>query len=330
MVESGLTCFLCSETYNITIKAPRFLACGHTYCSECCGIILSQVPCLCPEDNTPISYPSTESIPINVALFKLIQKPNICPEHKKKLEYVCINDQIKICSYCALMGAHKDHEIKAMEDVHNEVAMRTGCLMDMVEIIDKTEIELSDTIMVKLEEVAASYSVKKSQIELSVKNEFNIMRAQLDALEKNVLKDLQKHFDNIENVIVSSREFPKVIYRQASEWKDMAKDLLDLIDAKTDDPSYLLFKMLASGYIELFQTGEKLLTDLEGIKDIKIEKISEDIQSLSVEYTRNVIPSLCKVVFRSTNFSNDRTIENLNINEFNSTDDLQDNKNLIE
>ena len=327
-MESGLNCFLCSETYNTSTKVPRFLHCGHTYCSECCGIILSQKPCVCPEDNIEITYPDIESIPKNVALLQILKKPNICAEHKKKLEYVCINDQIKICSHCALMGAHKDHEIKAMEDVHNEVIMRTGCLMDMLEIIDKTETELSDTIMTKLEEVADHYDKKRTELENSVKNEFFRMRNQLDSLEKTVLNDLEKNFDNIENVIVSSREFPKVIYKQASEWKEMARDLLDLIDAKTDDPSYLLFKMLASGYLDLFQAGERLLTDLEGIKDIKIEKISEDIHSLSFDFKANVIPTLCKVVVKRNNSANDKGFENFNSSESNSKDYFEENKNL--
>jgi len=307
---------------------PRFMMCGHTYCSECCGIILQQVPCVCPEDNSPISYNNVEDIPMNVALFKLIEKPNLCNEHKKKLDYVCINCKSKICSHCALMGGHKDHEIKAMEDVHNEVAMRTGCLLDMLEIIDKTESELSDSIMIKLEEVADHYNRKRTDIEKTVKTEFDLMRTQLDTLEKNILETLEKHFDNIENVIVSSREFPKVIYRQAGEWKDMARDLLDLIDAKTEDPSFILFKMLASGYLELFQAGEKLLTDLEGIKDIKIEKISEDIQSLGIVFTRNVVPTLCKVVFQSKNSSNNSLIADSNASESNTKDDFEENKNL--
>ena len=325
-MDSALNCYLCAESYNKANKLPRFLACGHTYCSECCGIILEQVPCLCPEDNFPISYSKTEEIPMNVALLKLIEKPNLCADHKKKLDYVCINCKSKICSHCALMGGHKEHEIKAMEDVHADVAMRTGCLLDMLEIIDKTEAELSDSIMIKLEEVANLYNKKRTEIEKNVKHEFDVMRTQLDALEKNVLETLEKHFDNIENVIVGSREFPKVIYKQAGEWKDMARDLLDLIDAKTEDPSFILFKMLASGYLELFQAGEKLLTDLEGIKDIKIEKISDDIQSLGIEFTRNVIPTLCRVVFRSQNSGNNKISEDVNITEF--KDYLQENENL--
>ena len=324
-MESALSCYLCSESYNATNKVPRFLPCGHTYCSQCCEIILEQDPCICPEDSFPISYNNIEAIPKNVALLKLIQKPNICIEHKKKLEYVCINCKIRICSHCALMGAHKDHEIKAMEDVHNEVVMRTGCLLDMLEIIDKTETELSDTIMVKLEQVTTDYDKKRIEMEKTVKNEFTIMRNQLDTLEKNILESLEKNFDNIENVIVSSREFPKVIYKQASEWKDMARDLLDLIDAKTEDPSYILFKMLASGYVELFQAGEKLLTDLEGIKDIKIEKISDEIQALGIEFIKGVIPTLCKVTFKSKTSINDRFLDDINLTEPNPKDYSQEN-----
>jgi hypothetical protein len=221
------------------------------------------------------------------------------------------------------MGAHRDHEIKRIEEVKQEVFMQATLLVDMLEIIDKTENELSGTIMVKLEETAELYDVRRKEIEKLIKSEFVQMRNQIDLLEKSVLKDLEKHFDDIENVIASSREFPKVIYKQAGEWKDMARELLDSIDTKTQDSSSILFKMLASGNVELFQAGEKLLTDLEGIKDIKIERIVEDIQALGVEFVKGVIPSLCKVVKKQVRRFND----SYEVGQSNFLDSFESNKN---
>lgn len=320
----ALDCFLCSEPYNTTSKIPRFLPCGHTYCSECCQIILEGKPSACPEDSTPISYTSVESIPKNQALLKLLSNSRICSIHKNKLEYVCINCKAQICSRCALMGSHRDHEIKRVEEVKQEVYMQASLLVDMLEIIDKTENELSGTIMIKLEEVAELYDTKRSEVEKNVRHEFSQMRSQLDLLEKNVLKDLEKHFDEIENVIASSREFPKVIYKQAGEWKNMARNLLETIDAKNQDPSSILFNMLASGNVELFQAGEKLLTDLEGIKDIQIEKITDDIQALGVDFVKGVVPTLCKIVRKQSRRFND----SYEIGQSNILDSFESNKNL--
>lgn len=320
----ALDCFLCSEPYNSTTKIPRFLPCGHTYCSECCQIILEGKPSACPEDSTSISYTSVESIPKNQALLKLLSNSKVCSIHKNKLEYVCINCKAQICSRCALMGSHRDHEIKRVEEVKQEVFMQASLLVDMLEIIDKTENELSGTIMIKLEEVAELYDTKRSEVEKNVRHEFSQMRNQLDLLEKNILKDLEKHFDEIENVIASSREFPKVIYKQAGEWKNMARTLLETIDAKNQDPSSILFNMLASGNVELFQAGEKLLTDLEGIKDIQIEKITEDIQALGVDFVKGVVPTLCKIVKKPSRRFND----SYEIGQSNILDSFDSNKNL--
>ena len=201
--------------------------------------------------------------------------------------------------------------------------MKATLLVDMLEIIDKTENELSGTIMVKLEETAELYDVKRKEIEKLVKSEFSLMRTQIDLLEKSVLKDLDKHFKDIENVIACSREFPQVIYKQAGEWKDMARELLDSIDTNSQDSSSILFKMLASGNVELFQAGEKLLTDLEGIKDIKIERIVEDIQALGVEFVKGVIPTLGKVVMRQVKRFNDFG----EIGQSNFLDSFESNKN---
>jgi hypothetical protein len=222
------------------------------------------------------------------------------------------------------MGSHRDHEIKRMEEVKQEVFMQASLLVDMLEIIDKTENELSGTIMVKLEETAEVYEKRREEVEKMVKNEFVLMRNQIDLLEKNILRDLEKHFDDIENVIASSREFPKVIYKQAGEWKDMARNLLETIDANNQDPSSILFKMLASGNVELFQAGEKLLTDLEGIKDIKIEKILDDIQALGVEFVKGTIPSLAKVVKKPVKKFND----SYEVGQSNIFDSFESNKNI--
>ena len=36
----------------------------------------------------------------------------MCEEHQRKLEIICIQDRMRICSTCALFGQHKGHEVR--------------------------------------------------------------------------------------------------------------------------------------------------------------------------------------------------------------------------
>lgn len=54
-----------------------------------------------------------------------------CEEHKRKLEIICIQDRMRICSTCALFGAHKGHDVRMEHEVVGELAVRTELLIQM-------------------------------------------------------------------------------------------------------------------------------------------------------------------------------------------------------
>jgi hypothetical protein len=45
----------------------------------------------------------------------------MCPVHQRKLEIICIDDQQRICSNCALFGKHKNHDVRMETDVIHEI-----------------------------------------------------------------------------------------------------------------------------------------------------------------------------------------------------------------
>jgi hypothetical protein len=60
----------------------------------------------------------------------------ICKEHGRKLELICIQDKTRICYNCALFGHHKGHEILQENEVMNEITLRTEMLIQMYELIE--------------------------------------------------------------------------------------------------------------------------------------------------------------------------------------------------
>ena len=58
-----------------------------------------------------------------------------CEEHNRKLEIICIQDRMRICSTCALFGSHKGHDVRMEHEVVGELAVRTELLIQMYQIV---------------------------------------------------------------------------------------------------------------------------------------------------------------------------------------------------
>ena len=64
---------------------------------------------------------------------------NICQEHGKKMEFVCLNHQCRVCANCALVGIHKNHDIRSEEEVLKEIANKADKLVEVFEGIEKAQ-----------------------------------------------------------------------------------------------------------------------------------------------------------------------------------------------
>ena len=120
-MESIKSCNVCYLSYDTKVYAPRSLPCGHTVCSNCLMKILNgQNLRKCPFDNKTFypSQTSLENFPLNFVLMDLLEQKNnnICKAHPdEKLKLMCLTDNRKICSECAINEDHKDHQVKKIK-----------------------------------------------------------------------------------------------------------------------------------------------------------------------------------------------------------------------
>jgi hypothetical protein len=92
-----LSCPICSRMYHETDVIPLMFPCGHTYCSNCTEQLFQLEEKVCPEDGEKIEAGSPAELPKNFALIRMVKKrAAMCQEHNKELEYICIEDKIKI------------------------------------------------------------------------------------------------------------------------------------------------------------------------------------------------------------------------------------------
>ena len=64
-----------------------------------------------PKPAEPMQARVQEAQPDSIPEFEM------CPTHKRKLEIICIDDKVRICSNCALFGNHKNHEFRMENEV---------------------------------------------------------------------------------------------------------------------------------------------------------------------------------------------------------------------
>jgi hypothetical protein len=60
----------------------------------------------------------------------------LCANHKRPLEVICVDDRVKICTNCALFGDHKNHDIRNEEELLIELCTKAEILLESLEIID--------------------------------------------------------------------------------------------------------------------------------------------------------------------------------------------------
>lgn len=63
-----LTCPVCCNEFDVTLRGPISLGCGHTICKGCLASLHRKQ---CPFDHTTISI-DIESLPVNTALLQLV------------------------------------------------------------------------------------------------------------------------------------------------------------------------------------------------------------------------------------------------------------------
>lgn len=122
MYDTILECPICYEYYDLEKRTPRMICCGHTICSRCINNLMyfedSQI-FKCPIDKIPILLKKRKAscFPKNLAFLGLIEKINnteFCQKHMRMLEWVCEDEDLKLCPKC-ILEEHRGHDIKIIQ-----------------------------------------------------------------------------------------------------------------------------------------------------------------------------------------------------------------------
>lgn len=120
-MEDVLSCPVCLEPFDLQVRLPLVLACGHTLCRSCVTAMLSSTPELhCPHDRSTDSRP-LNALSRNYLVCDAIERTNKlqsqrCSKHRKTLRLYCRQPCGQLlCSRCLLDG-HRAHQVVDPEE----------------------------------------------------------------------------------------------------------------------------------------------------------------------------------------------------------------------
>lgn len=125
---------------------------------------------------------------------------------------------MRLCSKCALFGGHREHDIRAEDELLNELAMRGDCLREMLQIIeDNTQ------ILNKKEELQSSYEkclAQEKDIKMQVELKFQEFLDALINKKARVLKSLENIKVSVGEKFSLLKKLPQTFPEKVTKWKE--------------------------------------------------------------------------------------------------------------
>ena len=222
----------------------------------------------------------------------------MCLEHNRKLEIVCIQDRQRICSTCALFGAHKGHDVRMEQEVVEELSVRTELLIQMYQIVDEISRDRVDQVQVN--QMAAEFRHKSNELKNHLKEKFNELKTILKIQEQKAELVLKKNLAFIDNEIAKMQRVPERLFEDADNWAKAARSKLDKFEENLDKPNFINYDLLESkdpgAGPDIINFGENLVTELEEHKDISMARVASQIKQLNVTFNQDCFKSLKNIV----------------------------------
>ena len=232
--------------------------------------------------------------------------PMMCPKHNRKVELICLEHKVRICTSCALFGDpghHKGCPFRPDEDVMEEIVSRTELLMEIFELVDNSKANFSDTS--DIDRLYNEFQKKQVTLKKQVADTFKNIITELKKKEERTMDILDSNFNKIDKMFNEVRDTPKTILTEAEVWIEKVQEMLDSFTNKTsEDPLYIAFELMENSDHEqdIIRIGENILEQFHNYPSTQNPNIRDQItgliEQLQVEFDdhfKNRITMLCHV-----------------------------------
>ncbi|CAD8069800.1 unnamed protein product [Paramecium sonneborni] len=343
-----LICPECQMMFNENDNLPLMLPdCGHTICQNCIQqMLINKKYIVCPEDGIMAKNKNDISqFPKNCQLLKMVVKhkaqyqqsrqsarnddndidyqlqlnnlisndiPNdLCQEHLEKLEIVCLTDQVRICTRCALFGQHRHHEVRSVDDVVKEITQKAENIMQIYQKILQKQSELTEQKY--FEPLQDRFQSVLTESHNTVKEKFRELHQLLDLKEQRLIEQLTTLTQSLEQQTKKQvKELLQSSLSQAELWKITAKDRLVYFSTKTENGE-LPLDLLNNQDYACVDKGKGIYDDLEKIQkqldlklqNIKIKKLRVDLKKSEIDKS---FDNLFTITLQLCNVNNTNTM----------------------
>ncbi|XP_067897895.1 E3 ubiquitin/ISG15 ligase TRIM25-like [Heterodontus francisci] len=150
-----------------------------------------------------------------------------CSEHQKLLEIYCKDDAVCVCSFCALIGNHKGHDLISISEAVKELRNN---LEDQQEKL-RLNVAASQVALEDLQKEKQNALAEIKEKEISIEEKYEALRQQIGDEEREAFEQLEK-----EQIRVTAEIDARILNLQSTA-KEFEKSLTDLnnISQKYED-----------------------------------------------------------------------------------------------
>ena len=249
-----------------------------------------------------------------------IKKTEICKEHEKKTEIICINCSQRICYQCGLFGKHRNHKIIDYSKFLSEINSYKIEIMKKKKILENKEDFLKGKFLSDYLIVPSKKKYKELVSEI-----FSIFADFLRILKnskKSVIFRLEEVFENTEENL--KKKIHEELKNKNSEFLRVKKDIIyqlnKLKEGKKDERIYCEI-IKEKENLKIIEKADKVILALKKKTKFWKNNIASFFKNFSVFLKKKALTNIVDFDFEKLNF--EKNFDLLNKSDFCFEDSLE-------
>ncbi|XP_051874820.1 E3 ubiquitin-protein ligase TRIM8-like isoform X2 [Pristis pectinata] len=242
--KEAVPCSYCTKKKRSAVKSC--LRCQVSMCSTHHGLHSENAML----KNHPLTDPTSDT-----AMGK-------CTVHQKLLEIYCKDDAICVCTFCALLGNHKGHEVISISEAVSELRNNLKEQQEKFRVsADTSQVALKG---LQKEKQDALEAMKKKKI--NIEKKYKVLRQQIEDEEKEAYEQLNKEqirvTSEIDGRILALQNLMKEFEESIDHLNDLSKKNEDILFIEGFNSLAKRFKDVSLPFIPTpYTSGEMQVTD---------------------------------------------------------------------
>ena len=218
-----MACKICTKDYNKSVRIPKCLPCGHTFCSLCLTAILERNvtrTIRCPSCRKNVTLSDRDDLPTVFDLLgaaaasddPITQDDNSakCSQHKDKTaELVCMDCKIIMCAACVIKSfKSKDHTNHTIADIG-----------EALESVQKQKQKVIAATQTAIDQAQEELDRKKRALDVALKHNIANIKREVNDVILQAKQWEQSMIDNVDS------QASKIYNKITTTYQDVIKHL---------------------------------------------------------------------------------------------------------